>query len=59
MGTWVLVLVLLGPLGGPSMTNVFGFADVQACTLEGQRWANRNRMSHRYHCLEVKGNGEG
>lgn len=60
MGTWVLVLILYsGNLGGPAMTNIFGFATQEACVAEGKRWEEIRRSTHRYHCLEVKGNGEG
>jgi hypothetical protein len=58
MGTWVLVLMLYSGTG-TAMTNVFGFASEAACKQEGQRWENRGRTTHQYHCLEVKGNGEG
>ena len=58
MGTWVLVLILHAGTG-TSMTNVFGFANEAVCTAVGERWANRNQSTHEFHCLEVKGNGEG
>jgi hypothetical protein len=58
MGTWVLVLMLYAGTG-TAMTNVFGFASEVACTTEGRRWENLGRSTHQYHCLEVKGNGEG
>ena len=58
MGTWVLVLMFWTG-SGTAMTNVFGFASEQACATEGKKWEARGSSQHRWHCLEVKGNGEG